>query len=183
MIVDKLKLIKIPSLILIAITCFWLFNSCSDDEPAGPQNPQIVDIAISPDDATIAVGEQLDFSVVALTATGDTVDTADLDIEWQWWSTDTYVFTVEPGGLATGENPGNAYCMVEANINISQHATEIPDKLIVETGLLTDGQNRHQAKNLSLSVVERDFTAEIENISMKNMLRFTGRDSAFVMVF
>jgi hypothetical protein len=181
MIFSDIKLLKRSSLVLIAIaaTGICMFNSCSDDDPTGPQNPQIVDIAISPSDATFASGEQLNFSVVALTATGDTVDTADLDIEWQWWSTDTEVFTVEPGGLATGQNPGEAYCIVEANINVSQHAADMPDKLIVKTGILTHSQSQ----NLSLTAGNKDVIAELETVSMKSMLRFTGRDSAFVVVF
>lgn len=185
MIFTNRQLFKTPLLVLIAFasSSIWLFNSCSGDDSTGPQNPQIVDIAITPDNATFAVGEQQDFSVVALTATGDTVDTADLDIELQWWSTDNDIFTVEPGGLATGHNQGEAYCMVEAIINVSQHTTDLPDKLIVQAGILTDGQTRYQTQNLTLSAGDEDVIKKLETISINSMLRFTGRDSAFVMVF
>ena len=180
MIFANVQLFKTPFFILIAIaiTGMVLLNSCSSDDATGPQGPQIVEIAISPDNATFAVGEQLDFTVFALTATGDTLDTNGLDIEWQWWSTDADVFTVEAGGLATGQNPGEAYCVVEAIINVAQLNTDVPNDLIVQTGILRDA-TRHQ----DLSAVNNDVIAKFETISMNNMLRFTGRDSAFVMIF
>lgn len=80
-----------------------------DDEDQAP----IEAVAISPDSVAIEVGEQVDFSVAALTAAGDTVQDADLSI--RWWSTDTTVFTVEEDGLATGQGSGTAYCVVEAS--------------------------------------------------------------------
>jgi len=185
MTVTKLHLFQTYSILFLAtlFTGSMILSSCSGDDSTGPQNPQIVDIAITPDNATFAVGEQQDFSVVALTATGDTVDTAELDIELQWWSTDNDVFTVEPGGLATGHNQGEAYCIVEAIINVSQHTTDLPDKLIVQAGILTDGQTRYQTQNLALSAGDEDVITKLETISINSMLRFTGRDSAFVMVF
>jgi hypothetical protein len=91
-------------------------------------------VVISPSTASVSVGDQVSFSAFALTAQGDTVDTADLDIEWRWWSSDPDVFTVEEGGTATGRSPGEEYCVVEATI-------------------------------------------------LRGQSNFTGRDSAFVMVF
>jgi hypothetical protein len=73
-------------------------------------------IAIEPEGASIGIGEEIQFSAVILTASGDTVDTSGLDVEWQWWSTDPGIFTVEESGLATGEDAGEAYCVAEATI-------------------------------------------------------------------
>ena len=73
---------------------------------------EIEGIAISPDTVSIEVGERMDFTVVALTASGDTVRDASLALTW--WSTDPSVFTVD-GNTATGRQTGTAYCMVEAN--------------------------------------------------------------------
>ena len=73
----------------------------------------IESIAILPDSVSISVGDQVDFSVVGVTASGDTVRDADFSL--RWWSTDTTVFTVEDDGLATGQGSGTAYCKVEAS--------------------------------------------------------------------
>lgn len=161
---------------------FLIMNGCSDDDATGPQTDQVSSINIHPETATIAEDEQIDFSVVLLSATGDTLGPDDFDIEWQWWSTDPDVFTVEAGGLATGQNPGDAFCVVEATVQVAQHVTDVPDQLIVQAGFTSDGENRFQTTNLALSAGNVDIAA-MENISMNNMLRFNGRDSALVMVF
>jgi hypothetical protein len=120
----------------IALAGVIVFTGCeSDDEEPLSSDQQVESISIHPEIAELEVGEQLDFSVVGLTAEGDTVDTGDLEVEWSWWSTDEEVFTVEPGGLATARGPGEAYCVVEATI------------------------------------------------LHKSLRNFTGRDSAFVMIF
>ena len=83
------------------------------DSAEVPDENQVEDIAISPDSVSLEVGEQVDFDVVALTASGDTVENANLTL--RWWSSDTTVFTVEENGLATGQGSGRAYCKVEAS--------------------------------------------------------------------
>jgi hypothetical protein len=93
---------------VLVLTGCDLMDAEDEDEEEGP----IAAIAISPDSVSLAVGEQVDFSVVALTASGDTARDADLAI--RWWSTDSTVFTVEEDGLATGRGSGTAFCMVEA---------------------------------------------------------------------
>jgi len=173
--------------VLIGLSiCFLMFNGCSDDDATGPQTDQVSSITIHPEAAEIAEGEQLDFSVVLLSATGETLDPDDFDIEWQWWSTDTDVFTVEPGGLATGENPGEAYCMIEAVVAVSQKTKEIPDRLVVQAGFLPMDHNIGSKKtiNLSLTATDRKIPAfDNVNVSLTKEMRFTGRDSAFVVVF
>jgi hypothetical protein len=89
---------------------------CDSNDVEDPQGHGVERIIISPNSASVAVGEQVGFSAFALTAQGDTVDTAGLNIEWRWWSSDPSVFTVEEDGTATGRSPGEEYCVVEATI-------------------------------------------------------------------
>lgn len=103
----------VSSLLALVLTGGLVLTGCDliGAEDESEESP-ITSIEISPDSVSMAVGEQVDFSIVALTASGDTVQDADLTI--RWWSTDTTVFTVEEDGLATGQGAGTAYCMVEA---------------------------------------------------------------------
>lgn len=169
-------------LIVFAITGMLIFSGCDADETTGPQTPQIMAIGIFPDSVSIPVGEELEFEAFALTATGDTVDTSDLDIEWHWWSTDPEVFTVEPGGLATGLDPGEAFCMIETSIEVADIFNGKPETLIVRSGAQQSPGAQFQTVHLELSAGDQKISA-FENIALKNRLRFTGRDSAFVMVF
>lgn len=180
----KARPIKTTSIFFIqlAVIGLLIFTSCDSDDATAPQSPQVAEIAISPDSAEFEVGEELQFEVFALTATGDTVDTSELDIEWEWWSTDPDVFTVEAGGLAAGQNPGEAYCMIEATVGVSRDFNESHDKLIVRAGYIQSDEVRFQTANLELSA-ENDEISAFENVALKNRLRFVGRDSAFVMVF
>lgn len=99
-----------------------VFSACGNDDPAGPQAQTVVDVIISPDSAEFSVGEQMKFSAFVLTEAGDTIAAEDLDTEWEgeWWSSDPDVFTVEDDGLATGENSGEAYCVVELDLEDGQ---------------------------------------------------------------
>jgi hypothetical protein len=180
----KARLTKTTSLFFLqlAVIGLLIFTSCSGDDTTASQSPQVAEIAISPDSAELEAGEQLQFEVFALSATGETIDASELDIEWEWWSTDPEVFTVEAGGLATGQNPGEAYCMIEATVGVSRDFNEMPDKLIVRAGYGQDDKVRFQTVNLELSAENNEISA-FENVALKNRLRFVGRDSAFVMIF
>jgi hypothetical protein len=182
--IHKNALLKTTGIFLVTfgIAGVLLLTSCSGDDATGPQNQQVTAISITPDNAEFAVGEQLDFSVYALTASGDTVDAAEFDIEWQWWSTNPDVFTVEAGGLATGQNPGEAYCVVEAIIEVGQHDKYIPDALFVKAGHSDNITNKIQTVDLKRAYVNQEFPL-FENVSSASALRFTGRDSAFVHIF
>lgn len=79
------------------------------DSNGAADESDIAALVISPDSASLAVGERLDFSAAALTADGDTVR----DVALNWASTDPDVFTVEKGGIATGRKPGTAFCTIE----------------------------------------------------------------------
>lgn len=85
----------------------FAFTGCESDDIVGPE--EIARIDISPDTASIEVGESIDFSVVALNASGDTIQNPDI----RWWSTNPDVFTVEDDGVATGQEPGEAFCNIE----------------------------------------------------------------------
>lgn len=100
-------------LLALALTGTVVLTGCDlfgADE--GEDEAPLEEIAILPDSVSMEVGEQVDFSVVGLTASGDTIRDSDLTI--RWWSTDTTVFTVQEDGLATGQGSGTAYCVVEA---------------------------------------------------------------------
>ncbi len=90
-----------------------MLNSCDKDEDTEPQNEHIEQILIIPQNASIAVGEQLEFSTVGITTDGDTLPTSGMGLEWNWWSTDPYVFTIDNDGTATGQNPGEAFCILD----------------------------------------------------------------------
>jgi hypothetical protein len=119
--------------VLALVVTPWL-TGCDSSEVDAPQGHGVERVVISPSTASIWVGDEMSFSAFALTAQGDTVDTAGLDIEWRWWSSNPSVFTVEEDGTARGHSPGEEYCIVEATI-------------------------------------------------LRGQSNFTGRDSAFVMIF
>ena len=102
-------------IVLLGFTGAIMFSGCEKDDDTEPQNDQIEHVVIIPQSASIAVGEQLEFSTAGVTADGDTVDISgmDLGLEWNWWSTDPDVFTVDNDGIATGIYPGEAYCILD----------------------------------------------------------------------
>jgi hypothetical protein len=167
-------------LCIIAGLALVAINGCSDTIESPP--PQVSEVRISPDNANLEVGEQLNFSVVALSATGDTIDIDEIDIEWQWWSSDSDVFTVEAGGLATGQNPGEAYCVVEATVGISQRETPDIDVIYATIGSARINKNKTATRTMTLQAEVTELYNS-ESIAMKKRLRFSGRDSAFVVVF
>ncbi len=179
------QLIKKYRYIIAACTVLSLVftSGCSDNDTTGPQTDQVSSLSIHPETASLEAGDQVDFSVVLLSATGEVLSPDDFDIEWQWWSTDPDVFTVEPGGLATGENPGEAYCMVEVVVAVSHKTNTLPDKLVVQAGILpTNVSGYFRTANITLTAENRELSP-FENVSFKKEMRFNGRDSAFVVVF
>lgn len=170
-------------LAVFLIVGLWLLGGCSDDNSTGPVTPQVAKISISPEEATLETEEQIDFSVFALTENGDTIDTDDIDIEWQWWSTDPNVFDVEPGGLATGKNSGEAFCVVEATVSVSQSIAEERD--IRYAGFAFSGNKKKgtDKNNIKLLLDESERLENKKAAFKENRLRFTGRDSAIVFVF
>jgi hypothetical protein len=92
-----------------------LISSCEENNQS--QDPTIQDVIIQPSNTSFNVGEQHEFSAFLLTESGDTVEVDNADIELDWWSSDTTVFTVEANGTATGNNPGDAYCIAEVRVD------------------------------------------------------------------
>ena len=104
-------------LLLFALIAGLLIHiGCSGDDVTGPDGHGVVDIRIEPQDASFSVGEQEQFQALLLDADGNSVEPEGLDVTWEWWSSDTEVFAVEPGGLATGQAAGEAYCIIEVTV-------------------------------------------------------------------
>lgn len=123
-------------MIRIKMTCLLLFKAAfigllffsgcgEDDNATGNQNDDITGIAIHPESATIETGEQLEFTAFAISSSGDTIESADLDIEWDWWSSDPDIFTVDNSGTVTANGPGEAYCMLETNTDAGKFTAKL----------------------------------------------------------
>lgn len=104
------------------LTAALVLLGCDTNE-ATEEAPEIAEVTVVPDSAAIEVGEQVDFSVVGLTADGDSVRDLELDVDW--WSTDPAVFTVEDGGTATGQASGTAFCVVGASDETANATTSL----------------------------------------------------------
>jgi len=107
------------SLAALVLTGTLVLSGC--DSTDANEEPQIEELIISPGSANLAVGEQMDFSVAALTASGDTIR----DLDLRWWSSDPAVFTVGNNGTATGQAPGEAFCKVELTDDATNTATHL----------------------------------------------------------
>ncbi|MGM0547566.1 MAG: hypothetical protein ACQEST_12700 [Bacteroidota bacterium] len=118
----KLSQTTITFFSTVVIVMMLVLSGCGDDDPTSPELKNVVDVIISPDSAEFSVGEQMQFSAFVVTDEGDTIAAEDLDVEWEgeWWSSDPDVFTVEDNGLATGQNSGEAFCIVELDLEDDQ---------------------------------------------------------------
>lgn len=99
-----------------------MVNNCNSDDVTGADNEHgVVEVTFGIESVSLEVGEQLELTAYLLTATGDTVHPAGLnrEIEWEWWSTNSDVFTVEQDGrqgTISGHSEGEELCIVEATI-------------------------------------------------------------------
>jgi hypothetical protein len=100
--------------------------SCYKEDDNATNDVEIEKIAITPEDASMAVGEQEDFSAYALTTKGEKLYFDELDVESHWWSSDTDVFEVQENGVATGKSKGDAYCILEATIHLKSGQLKAP---------------------------------------------------------
>lgn len=90
-----------------------LLSGCEKADESDPLDDQIELIVITPQSASIGVGEQIEFSTAGITPDGNTVETSGLRLEWNCWSTDPEIFTVDNSGTAIGQNPGEAFCVLD----------------------------------------------------------------------
>lgn len=104
-----MKFIRTSVPVVLLLTLILL--GCDSNDP-GSTTDEITGIRMIPDSVAMEVGQQADFSIVAVTESGDEIQDHDLDV--RWWSTDTTVFTVSSDGVAIGQGAGEAWCMAEA---------------------------------------------------------------------
>ncbi len=102
----------------VLLVTFAMLGCDSYNGTGSDPESEIAEIRMVPDSVLMEVGDQVDFSLVALTESGDTVQNANLDVTW--FSRDPAVFTVEAGGLATAQDTGTAYCVAEATDELAK---------------------------------------------------------------
>ena len=116
-----------PCIIFLQLIVVGLlvFSACDGSDVTGTNDAEghgVVEVTFGEDSITLNVGDQQELSVVLLNAEGEIVDPADLEgyeIEWDWWSTNTDVFTVVQegrNGTVTAHDEGEEYCIVEVTI-------------------------------------------------------------------
>lgn len=94
----------------IALFFTALLLGCDSNDP-GAVDEEIVEIRMLPDSVTIEAGDQVNFSIVGVTESGEEVE--DHDFEISWWSSDPDVFTVSENGVAVAHEAGEAWCQAE----------------------------------------------------------------------
>lgn len=102
-----MRYVLVPFLFVLSIGLI----SC-DDDVAGT-DPVVTDVRMIPDSVGLTVGEEEDFSFELLSTTGEVVEDPNIDVDW--WSTDSTVFTVDESGRAVAQDSGRAFCMVEVS--------------------------------------------------------------------
>jgi len=110
------------ALLIFTFVGLLILISCSGEESSvGPEDEEveIAEVVIKPKNVAFEVGEEYDFSAFLISASGDTVNDK-FEIDWNWYSSDPDVFTVESGGTATGHNSGEAHCIVEVSTDNSK---------------------------------------------------------------
>ena len=119
----KAKIALSSTVVIFLFFASILTFGCSDDDVTGPENGHdVVEVVIEPPVAEIEAGDFQEFEALLLDAQGNTVDPSELegfDIDWEWWSSDTDVFTVEQdgsAGIGAGESSGEAFCIIEVTI-------------------------------------------------------------------
>lgn len=108
-------------LVIIILITGIIIAGCEDNNPTQSEEDKLVEaeVVIEPQEVSIEVDEQADFSAFVVTASGDTVN-EEFDIQWNWYSSNPDVFTVQSNGTATGHNSGEAFCIVEASTGNSK---------------------------------------------------------------
>lgn len=112
-------------IIIFLVTASFMFTGCGDENPASSEEEELegAEVVIEPQDVSLEVDEQIDFSAFIISASGDTVN-EEFDFEWNWYSSNPEVFTVQNNGTASGQSPGEAYCIVEVETENSKIAAK-----------------------------------------------------------
>ncbi len=119
----KSKFVLRSTIIIFLSIALVLTFGCDSDDVTGPDNDHgVVEVVIEPPEVEFEAGSQQEFEAFLRDAEGNTVDPSQIDgfdIDWEWWSSDTNVFTVEQDGstgIGTGESQGDAFCIIEVTI-------------------------------------------------------------------
>lgn len=127
MIYFKTQFFKTTGFSLIIILIAGMLNiGCEDNNSTESEEEELkgAEVVIEPQNVSMEVDEQVNFSAFVVSASGDTVN-EDFNFQWNWYSSNTEVFTVQNNGTATGKNSGEAFCIVEASTGNSKIVTKM----------------------------------------------------------
>ncbi|MCG2589303.1 Ig-like domain-containing protein [Rhodohalobacter sulfatireducens] len=122
MIYSKTQFFKTTGFSVIIILIAGMLNiGCEDNNPAEPEEDELegAEVVIEPQNVSMEVDEKVDFSAFVVSASGDTVN-EEFNFQWNWYSSNPEVFTVQNNGTATGKSSGEAFCIVEASTGNSK---------------------------------------------------------------
>lgn len=127
MIYFKTQFFKTTGFSLIIILIAGMLNiGCEDNNSTESEEEELkgAEVVIEPQNVSMEVDEQVNFSAFVVSASGDTVN-EDFNFQWNWYSSNPEVFTVQNNGTATGKNSGEAFCIVEASTGNSKIVTKM----------------------------------------------------------
>lgn len=107
------------SFCLLALAALLLTAGCDSN---GPPEDEIVDVRVIPDHATLTVGESIDFSVVAVKASGEEIPIPATG-ETSWYSIDPSVFALQSNGTGIAHQQGNAICVFKWERDIANESS------------------------------------------------------------
>ncbi|MDR9366008.1 MAG: hypothetical protein RI575_11755 [Balneolaceae bacterium] len=122
MIYSKTQFFKTTGFSVIIILIAGMLNiGCEDNNPTEPEEDELegAKVVIEPQNVSMQVDEQVDFLAFVVSASGDTVN-EEFNFQWNWYSSNPEVFTVQNNGTATGKSSGEAFCIVEASTGNSK---------------------------------------------------------------
>lgn len=117
MIYSKTQFFKTTGFSVIIILIAGMLNiGCEDNNPTESEEDELkgAEVVIEPQNVSMEVDQQVNFSAFVVSASGDTVN-EEFNFQWNWYSSNPEVFTVQNNGTATGQNSGEAFCIVEAS--------------------------------------------------------------------
>lgn len=121
---------RFPNFLLFITLVFFpllMSSSCKDNNSVSSSEDDELDearVVIEPENASFEYTNEQDFSAYVISASDDTVN-EDFNLNWNWYSSDPNVFTVQNNGAAKGQNPGEAYCIVEASTESGKIAAKL----------------------------------------------------------